>query len=71
MTEKGIVFNGKITEILPYGNYKVKLENELEILSNLSGKMKQLHIRIFKGDNVEIKMNEYDMSKGQIVSKVR
>jgi translation initiation factor IF-1 len=71
MTEKGIVINGKILEVLPYGNFRVKLENDLEILSNLSGKMKKIHVRVFKGDDVEVKMNEYDLTKGQIINKIK
>ncbi len=57
---------GEITELLPGAKFKVKLENEQEILAHLSGKMRMFKIRIVPGDKVKIELSPYDLSKGRI-----
>lgn len=47
--------------------FQVKLENGLEILAHISGKLRMNYIRILPGDKVTIEMSPYDLSKGRIV----
>jgi translation initiation factor IF-1 len=61
-----IEMKGIITELLPAGSFKVKLENGQEILGYLSGKMRMNKIRLSPGDSVKIEMTPYDLSKGRI-----
>jgi translation initiation factor IF-1 len=57
---------GEVIELLPNASFKVMLDNEVEILAHLSGKMRMYKIRILPGDRVTIEMSPYDMTKGRI-----
>ena len=58
---------GVVTELLPAGSFKIRLENGQEILGFLSGKMRMNKIRILPGDEVKVEMTPYDLSKGRII----
>lgn len=57
---------GEITEALGYDNYRVELDNGVTILADLSGKMRQNHIRVMVGDRVELELSAYDLTRGRI-----
>ncbi|MAF13265.1 MAG: translation initiation factor IF-1 [Parcubacteria group bacterium] len=61
-----IEVDGEIQELLPAATFKVKLENGVDILAHLSGKMRMYKIRILPGDKVKIQMTPYDLTKGRI-----
>ena len=46
--------------------FKVKLENNHEILAHSSGKMRKNRIRVLAGDKVTVEMTPYDLTKGRI-----
>ncbi|MEY4841886.1 MAG: hypothetical protein RJA12_610, partial [Planctomycetota bacterium] len=52
---------------LPDAMFKVRLQNNQEILAYVSGKMRKFFIRILPGDKVTIELSPYDMTKGRIV----
>jgi translation initiation factor IF-1 len=54
-------------EALPDAMFRVKLQNNQEILAYVSGKMRKFFIRILPGDKVTIELSPYDMTKGRIV----
>ena len=60
-------FKGKITELLPNTMFRVKLENDREILAHTAGKLKKNRIRILTGDNVLVQVTPYDLTKGRII----
>ena len=60
-------FKGKVTELLPNAMFRVKLENEHEILAHTSGRMRKNRIRVLAGDRVTVEMTPYDLTKGRIV----
>jgi len=60
---------GEIIDVLPNATFKVKLENGVEVLSYVSGKMRQHEIRILMGDRVDVEMTPYDLSRGRIVRR--
>ncbi len=62
-----IELEGQVVEVLPNTLFKVKLENDHEILAHISGRMRQFNIRILEGDKVSVEMTPYDLSKGRIV----
>ena len=62
-----IEVEGTVLEKLPNAMFQVKLENGLEILAHISGKLRTNYIRILPGDKVTIEMSPYDLSKGRIV----
>lgn len=64
--EGSIEFQGVVMELLPNAMFKVKLENEHEILAHSSGKMRKNRIRVLAGDKVTVEMTPYDLTKGRI-----
>ena len=59
-----IEFGGTVTEVLPNAMFRVKLENEHEILAHTSGKMRKNRIRVLAGDKVTVEMTPYDLAQG-------
>jgi len=64
--EELIEFDGLITELLPEGRFRVKLDNDHEILAYTAGKMKKNRIRSLVGDRVIVEMTPYDLTRGRI-----
>ena len=64
--EGSIEFQGVVIELLPNAMFKVKLENDHEILAHSSGKMRKNRIRVLAGDKVTVEMTPYDLTKGRI-----
>tara|TARA_B100000508_G_C11295140_1_gene197102 strand:+ start:237 stop:455 length:219 start_codon:yes stop_codon:yes gene_type:complete len=65
--EELLEFKGVVTEILPNAMFRVKLENDHEILAHAAGKMRKFRIRVLQGDTVVVEMTPYDLSKGRII----
>ena len=61
-----IELEGTVVEILANTTFRVKLENDHEILAHISGKMRQHNIRILAGAEVTVEMTPYDLTKGRI-----
>jgi translation initiation factor IF-1 len=66
-----VEFEGEIVELLPEGRFRVRLENEHEILAYTAGKMKKNRIRSMVGDKVTVEMTPYDMDRGRITYRHR
>ena len=64
--EGTIEFKGLVLELLPNAMFKVKLENDHEILAHSSGKMRKNSIRVLAGDKFTVEMTPYDLTKGRI-----
>ena len=58
---------GKVTDIIPGGKFKVELTGGHEVIAHVSGKMRVNNIRILPGDKVIIEMSPYDLTHGRIV----
>ena len=65
--EDNIELEGLVIETLPNTTFKVKLENDHEILAHSSGKMRKNRIRVLAGDRVTVEMTPYDLTKGRII----
>jgi translation initiation factor IF-1 len=65
--EEKITLEAEVTEALPDAKFRVRLQNNQEILAYVSGKMRKFFIRILPGDKVTVELSPYDMSKGRIV----
>ncbi|MEX0609683.1 MAG: translation initiation factor IF-1 [Balneolaceae bacterium] len=63
--------DGEIIEALPNAQFRVKLDNEHEILAHVSGKMRMYYIKILPGDRVAVEMSPYDLSKGRITYRYK
>ena len=64
--EELLEFEGKVIEVLPDGNFRVKLDNDHEILAYTAGKMRKFRIRTGVGDRVVIEVSPYDLNRGRI-----
>lgn len=64
--EELLEFDGTVTEVLPDGNFRVKLDNGHEILAYTAGKMRKFRIRTGAGDRVIVEMSPYDLGRGRI-----
>ena len=62
--EEAIELEGEVVEALPNTMFRVQLDNELEILAHISGKMRMNYIRILPGDRVKVELSPYDLSRG-------
>lgn len=72
MAKQGpIKVDGVITDTLPNASFRVKLDNEVEILAHISGKMRMHYIKILVGDRVTVEMSPYDLSKGRITYRYK
>ena len=65
--EDVLEYEGVVLEILPNAVFKVKLDNEHEILAHTAGRMRKHRIRILAGDKVTVEMSTYDLTKGRII----
>lgn len=66
-SKETITQEGLVIETLPGATFKVRLDDDQEILARLSGRMRLHHIRVLIGDRVKVEMSPYDKTKGRIV----
>jgi translation initiation factor IF-1 len=66
-----IEFSGTVTELLPNAMFRVKLDNDHEVLAHTSGKMRKNRIRVLAGDRVNVEMTPYDLTKGRITFRFK
>ena len=71
MSKDVIEIEGTIIESMPNAMFRVKLENDHEILAHISGKIRKNFIRILPGDRVKVEMTPYDLSKGRITFRLK
>ena len=58
---------GTVTEAQPNAMFKVKLDNDFEVLAHISGKIRMNFIRILPGDRVKVELSPYDLTRGRII----
>jgi len=69
--EEKIEVDGIVVEALPGTQFKVKLDNQHEVLAYLSGKMRRHYIRILRGDRVRVELSPYDLTRGRITYRFK
>lgn len=68
-SKKKIIVRGKVLEVLPDTKFRVGIDlkgKEHEILAYISGKMRMNYIKLIEGDEVQVEMSPYDLTKGRI-----
>ena len=60
---------GKVTDLLPGGKFKVELPGGHIVEAHVSGKMRVNNIRILPGDTVVMELSPYDPTHGRIIYK--
>ena len=69
--EDVIEVEGTVVEALPNTNFKVELENGMQILAHISGKLRMNYIKILPGDKVKIELSPYDLTRGRITWRAK
>ena len=62
-----MIAEGIVLEALPGASFKVKLDNNQEIIAYVAGKMRIRRIRILPGDRVRVEMPDATDVRGRIV----
>jgi translation initiation factor IF-1 len=68
---EAICLEGRVLEALPNTKFKVKLDNNHEMVAHICGKMRQNFIKVIPGDRVEVEITPYDLTKGRIVHRLK
>lgn len=63
--------DGVVEESLGNAKFRVRLQNDHEIICHIAGKMRMHYIRILPGDKVTVEMSPYDLSKGRITYRYK
>ena len=71
MSKDVMGFEGTILESLPNAMFKVKLENDHQVLAHISGKIRKNFIRILPGDKVKVELTPYDLTRGRITYRLK
>ncbi len=70
MTGKETVqLEGIVVETLPGTKFRVRIDENHELLAHISGRMRMNYIRILPGDKVIVEVSPYDLTKGRIVRR--
>jgi translation initiation factor IF-1 len=69
--EQAIELEGTISAVLPGTMFRVKLDNQHEVLAHISGKMRKHFVRLTAGDRVRLEMSPYDLTKARITYRLR
>jgi translation initiation factor IF-1 len=64
--EEMIEVEGTVQEVLPNTQFRVRLQNGVDVLAYAGGKMRMRRIRIIAGDRVSLEMSPYDVTRGRI-----
>ena len=70
-SEQPIELEGTVFAVLPGTMFRVRLDNQHEVLAHMSGKMRKHFVRLTVGDRVRLEMSPYDLSKARITYRLR
>jgi translation initiation factor IF-1 len=65
--EEAIELEGVVDEILPGGQFRVRIEGDRMVLVYTAGRMRKNRIRTAVGDRVTIEMTPYDLTRGRLI----
>ena len=65
------MLEGTVVEPLPNAMFRVELENGHKVLAHSSGKMRMHRIRILPGDQVQVEITPYDLTRGRITYRYK
>lgn len=51
--------------------FRVRLDNQHEVLAHVSGRMRKHFVRLTVGDRVRLEMSPYDLTKARITYRLR
>ena len=62
---------GRVTEVLVGGNFKIEVQGGHTVLAHLAGRMRRNRIRVVLGDQVTVSVSPYDPSRGLITYRAK
>ncbi|HEY4521704.1 MAG TPA: translation initiation factor IF-1 [Candidatus Paceibacterota bacterium] len=69
-TKESIKKEGQVTEALPGATFRVLLDDGMEALGHLSGKMRLHYIKVLVGDRVLMEFSPHDSARGRIIKRM-
>jgi translation initiation factor IF-1 len=66
-----IAVDGTVVECMGNTTFKVKVNENHQVLAHLSGKMRKHYIRVLAGDRVTVELSPYDLQKGRVTYRHR
>jgi translation initiation factor IF-1 len=63
--------DGKVSEVLVGGIFKIDVLGGHTVLAHLSGRMRRNRIRVVLGDQVTVSVSPYDPSRGLITYRAK
>ena len=63
--------DGTVEELLPNMHFRVVLQNGMNVIAHLCGKMRMRNIRVLVGDTVTVEMSPYDLTKARIIYRMK
>ena len=69
--QDAIEVEGTVLESLPNAMFRVKLENDHEILAHICGKIRMTFIKILPGDKDTVELTPYDLNRGRITYRFK
>ena len=69
--EELLEMRGTVMELLPNAMFRVRLENNHEVLGHTAGKMRKNRIRVLTGDEVLVELTPYDLTRGRITYRFK
>lgn len=70
-SKQKIEMMGTVMEALKGTRFRVRLDNNHEVLAYLCGKMRKYYIRILLGDRVKVELSPYDLTQGRIIYRYK
>ena len=61
---------GVVTDQLPNGLYRIKLDEGGHVTAHIAGRMDRNFMRVLVGDHVRVELSPLDDGRGRIVQKV-
>jgi translation initiation factor IF-1 len=68
--EEPIEVEGRIVSVLAGTMFRVKLDNEHQVLATVAGRMRKRFVRLTTGDRVKMEISPYDLNKARIVWRI-
>ena len=65
--QDAIELEGTVMEVLPNATFRVAVNEQHNVLTNLGGNMRRFRIRVLAGDRVRIEVSPYDLTRGRII----
>ena len=63
--------DGVIVEALSNAMFRVELEKEHQIITQIAGKKRMHYMKRLRGDKVKVEMSPYDLTKGRIAFRYK